>query len=144
MERKTNWKAIAAATVACFLVGFLWYGLLFTDTWMAGNGITMEGDKAFKNGVEMSSNPFPMVFNIIAMLVNTLLVNWFMQRMGVHSLGGGIQVGGVIGFIMALGVVTGNLFAASPNSLSFVDGSYSVVIFTAIGAILGGWPQKAA
>ena len=36
----------------------------------------------------------------------------------------------------------GNLFAMNPMSLTTVDGSYALVLFTVMGAILGGWQKK--
>ena len=33
--KKFNWLAIFAGAVACFFLGFLWYGVLFLDTWAA-------------------------------------------------------------------------------------------------------------
>ena len=44
-----NVLGILAATVVMWLLGFLFYGLLFSDAWMAGNGYTeamYEGNSA--------------------------------------------------------------------------------------------------
>lgn len=142
MERKTNWLAVAVSIVASMGIGFLWYGALFQEQWMAGNGITMEGEKFLKNGVEMPMTPTPMIFNTIAMVVYSLIINWLLGKTGARSWMDGAMVGGAIGLITILGVVTGNLFAANPLSLSMVDGSYSFVVFTLVGAILGGWQKK--
>jgi hypothetical protein len=43
---KLNPVAIIAASVAFYLIGFLWYGLLFSDAWMAAHGVTAEDAKA--------------------------------------------------------------------------------------------------
>ncbi|MEZ5920381.1 MAG: DUF1761 domain-containing protein [Parvularculaceae bacterium] len=43
---KLNWIAVAAASVAFFLVGFIWYGVLFEDAWMAAKGIPAEPEDA--------------------------------------------------------------------------------------------------
>lgn len=141
MERKTNWLAVAACIVAGMVIGFLWYGMLFQDTWCAGNGITMEGDKFLKNGVEMSQSATPMLINAVSLLVYALLINWLLGRAGAGNWMDGAKVGGIVGLLMAIGIFTGNTFAADPAGLSMVDGSYSLVLFTVIGAILGG-PQK--
>ncbi|GAB4531260.1 MAG: hypothetical protein Tsb0010_12690 [Parvularculaceae bacterium] len=37
-----NSVGVLAASVAFFFVGFLWYGVLFQDVWMAAHGITEE------------------------------------------------------------------------------------------------------
>jgi hypothetical protein len=142
MERKTNWLAIAAAVVVSMIIGFLWYGLLFQNQWMAGNGFTMEGEKMFKDGVEIPMSSTPMIFNTIAMVVYALIMNWLLGRIGANTWMDGAKVGGAIGLMMAVGVYIGNLFAQNPMSLTMVDGSYSLVLFTLIGAIVGGWQKK--
>jgi hypothetical protein len=142
MERKTNWLAIAAAVVVSMIIGFLWYGLLFQNQWMAGNGFTMEGEKMFKDGVEIPMSSTPMIFNTIAMVVYALIMNWLLGRIGANTWMDGAKFGGAIGLLMAVGVYIGNVFAQNPMSLTMVDGSYSLVLFTLIGAILGGWQKK--
>lgn len=142
MAPKTNWLAVIVSILVTMGLGFVWYGFLFTDQWMAGNGMTMEGEKVLKNGVEMSMSATPMIFNTIGMIVNVLIVNWLLAKTGAKNWMDGLMTGGAIGLVMLIGVITGNLFAANPMSLSMVDGSYSLVIFAVIGAILGGWQKK--
>lgn len=142
MERRTNWLAIAACVVVGMVIGFLWYGALFNQQWMAANGFTMEGEKMFKNGTEVPMSATPMIFNTIAMLVYALLMNWLLGRTGSNTWMDGAQVGGIIGVIMLIGIYIGNTFAMNPMSLTMVDGSYSLVLFAVFGAILGGWQKK--
>lgn len=142
MERKTNWLAIAASVVAGMAIGFLWYGFLFNSQWMAGNGFTMEGDKIFKNGVEVPMSATPMIVNTIVMVVYALVMNWLLGKMNVSTWQTGATVGAAIGLMMVLGILTGNMFAQNPMSLTLVDGSYSLVMFTLFGAIIGGWQKK--
>lgn len=142
MERKTNWLAIAAAAVASMFIGFLWYGFLFNAQWMAGNGFTMEGEKMFKNGAEVPMSATPMIVNTIVMFVYALVLNWLFGKMNVSTWQTGATIGGAIGVLMALGVMVGNMFAMNPMSLTMVDGSYSLVVFAVIGAIVGGWQKK--
>jgi hypothetical protein len=142
MAQKTNWLAIAASVVASMLIGFLWYGALFNQQWMAGNGFTMEGDKMLKNGVEVPTSMTPMLINTVVMAVYALIMDWLLKKMNVSTWQTGALIGAAIGFMMLLGVFVGNLFAMNPSSLTVVDGSYSLVIFTVIGAIVGGWRKK--
>lgn len=142
MERKTNWIAVIVAIVAGMVVGFLWYGMFFVAPWMAGNGITMEGGKYLKDGVEMPMSATPMIFNTVAMVVYALLVNWLLGVAKANTWLDGAKIGGVIGLIMAINIYVSNLFSGDPASLSMVDGSYTLVSFTLFGAILGGWQKK--
>lgn len=38
----TSWIAVIVATIAFFMFGWLWYGMLFEDAWLAAEGITQE------------------------------------------------------------------------------------------------------
>ena len=115
---------------------------------MAGNGITTEGEgeavKMFKNGTEVPVSSLPMIINTVAMVVYALIMNWLVEKMGETTWAGGAKVGAIIGFVVLFNTYVGNRFAANPTSLSLVDGGYALVLFAAIGAIVGGWRKKEA
>jgi hypothetical protein len=140
--KNVNWLAVLAAVIASMAIGFLWYGALFQADWMAGNGITMEGEKAFKDGVEMPSDMTPMIFNTIAMFVYALFMHWLTEKTGDTTWQKGATLGAVIGIISCIGVYINNMFAMDSSTLSRVDGSYILVLFTVIGAIIGGWRKS--
>lgn len=142
MERKTNWLAIAAAVVATMGIGFLWYGALFIEPWMAGNGITLEGEKMFKNGAEIPMDMTPMIINVAGTFITALVMNWLLAKMNVSTWQTGATVGAAIGLIMFIGILTGNLFANRSMSLTWIDGSYTFLSAVLIGAIVGGWTKK--
>jgi len=143
MENKTNWLAIVVCAVAGMGLGFLWYGFMFTNQWMEGNGITMGADgKMLKNGVEMSQSPLPMIVNVVSLLVYGYLISWLINKCAAFDLKSGATVGAVIGLISLFGIYTGNRYAGNPISLSMVDGFYTFLLFTMIGAIIGAWRPK--
>ena len=142
MERKTNWLAIAASVIAAMVIGFLWYGAIFNTQWMGANGFTMEGEKVLKDGVEVPMSSMPMIVNTVVMVVYALLLNWLFGKMNVATWITGATIGGVIGVLLLLNIMVGNLFAMNPSILTVVDGSYSLVLFVVIGAIIGGWQKK--
>ncbi|MBK9335850.1 MAG: DUF1761 domain-containing protein [Lewinellaceae bacterium] len=142
MESKTNWLAIVVSVIVSMSIGFLWYGVLFQNQWMSGNGITLEGEKLFRNGAEMPMSSMPMIVNTVVMVVYALLMNWLLGKMNVSTWQTGASVGAAIGLMMVGGILTGNMFAGDPMSLTWVDGSYSFVLFVLIGAIVGGWRKK--
>jgi len=43
---KLNPVGVIVASVAFFIVGFLWYGVIFSDAWMAAEGISEEAAAA--------------------------------------------------------------------------------------------------
>ena len=146
MFNKTNWLAIVAAAVAGMVLGFLWYGQIFIDTWMAGNGITMTGEgesaQMFKNGKAMEMSNLPMIINTVALLFYALVMDWLVQKTNFKSWAGGAKLGSVIGFVGLMLTYVGNRFAGNPTSLSMIDGLYTLVLFAIIGAIIGGWRKE--
>lgn len=136
---KINWLAVVLSVVVGMGLGFLWYGALFQGYWMEGNGITMEGDKMFKNGIEVASSSFPMIFNTIATIIYPIFLNWIINKTGETTAMGGAKLGFIMGLVITLGIITTNLFASNSTVLSCVDGSFMTVLFTVMGAIMGGW-----
>ena len=106
---------------------------------MAANGFTMDGDKMFKNGTEIPMSSTPMIINTVAMAVYALIMNWLIGKTGAKSWMDGAMTGGAVGLMAAIGTHVSNLFALNPSDLSMIDGSYSFVLFTVMGAIIGGW-----
>jgi hypothetical protein len=135
---KINWISIIIALVASMAIGFLWYGALFQTQWMAGNGITMEGEKMLKHGIEVPVTSAPMIFNTIGMIIYALFMSWLIGKTGDNTWAKGGTLGFILGLILCIGVFLNNMFASSPSSLSMVDGSYALILWTAIGAIIGG------
>ena len=146
MGSKTNWLAIVVAAVVGMGIGFLFYGALFQDAWMAGNGITSNEDmsKMFKYGEEVPLSHLPMIINTVVMVLYALIVNWLVTRTGETSWAGGAKIGAIVGAVVLLNVYVSNRFAANPTSLSMIDVGYALVLLAAIGAIVGGWRSKEA
>lgn len=144
MENKTNWIALVVSALVGFALGWLWYGMLFTQIWMNGNGLTEDGGKLFKNGIEMPMSSLPMIVNLISLLVYAYLMNWLVNKTQSFNLQAGATLGGVIGLIHLFGIYTGNRFAGNATSLSMVDGFYTFILFVVMGAIIGAWRPKAA
>lgn len=142
METKTNWIALVVSAVIGMAMGWLWYGMLFHELWMSGNGMTMDGEKMMKNGAEMPMSSLPMIVNAISLLVYAYCINWLVNKTSSFDLKSGAMLGAVIGVIHLFGIYTGNRFAGNPTSLSMVDGLYTFLLFTMMGALIGAWRPK--
>lgn len=140
--KNVNWLAIIASVIASMAIGFLWYGALFQDMWMAGNGITMDGEAMLKNGTEVPISSTPMIINTIAMLIYALFMHWLLERSNSQSLIGGLKTGFILGLILYIGITVNNLFSSTHYDLTLIDGSYAIVLWTVIGSIIGGWQKK--
>jgi hypothetical protein len=135
---KINWLSVLGVVIAGMAIGFLWYGAVFNAQWMAGNGITMDGEKMLKNGVEIPMSQTPMIFNTITMVIYAIFMNWLIGKTGDNTWMKGGTLGFFLGLIMLIGIFINNMFASSSSSLSMVDGSYALTLWTLIGAIVGG------
>jgi Protein of unknown function (DUF1761) len=144
MNNKTNWLAIAVSVVVSMVIGFLWYGAIFVDQWMAGNGITVNEDKTamFKDGVALDMSNTPMIVNTLFMVVYALIINWLINKTNSYGWQSGMMVGLAVGATHTMNVIVGNLFASNPSSLSMVDGSYSLVLFIVMGTVIGAMQKR--
>jgi len=129
--RQLNIWAILAATVSAFVVGGLWYSVLFGKAWMRANGFT-EADAPKGNGKTFAIAfllTLVMAFNL-AMFLNDpkTTTAW------------GATAGFLAGFgwiAMGIGVVA--VFEKKPLSYVLVNGGYMTVALVLMGAIIGIW-----
>lgn len=148
MQTKTNWIAVIVAAVAGMFIGFLWYGLFFQLQWsdavgLTGPGLTTPGEEIFKYGESVELDPvYPMLVNTVILIVLAALMSWLVGKTDSASYAGGAIVGLVVGTFVTLMSSVGNLFAMEPSTLSFIDGSYYLVLFAVMGAIVGGWRKR--
>jgi hypothetical protein len=136
---KINWLAIVVSVVAGSIIGFLWYGLFFMDVWAAGNSLTFEGDKIFKNGAEIPANSSAMAFNTLSMVVYAFFLHWLINKTGDKTWKSGTLLGLVIGLVNWVAIFVSNNFSHADGSLTLIDGSYALVLWTVMAGIIGGW-----
>ena len=143
--KNVNWLAIIAAVIASMAVGFLWYGYLFLDQWMVENGISMgaSGETMIKDGIEIAPSSKPMIVNTVTMFIYALFMRWLLEKANSLTLVGGFKMGLAIGLILYMGLAVNNMFALTSYTLTQIDGSYAIVLWTVIGTIIGAWQKKA-
>lgn len=135
-----NWAALATATVAGIILGFLWYGPLFGKQWIKLAGIDVNAMNAkMKNGmagtyVLMVLGTFLMAF---VMLHDVVFGAAFLNISGVTA---GVQAAfwNWLGYIVpvTLGVV---LWEGKSWSLWFLNAGYYLVSMIMMGVILAVW-----
>jgi hypothetical protein len=129
--RQLNVWAILAATVFAFVLGGLWYSVLFGKVWMKANGFTESNVP--KGNVKTFAIAFGltlvMAFNL-AMFLNDTKTNtsW------------GATAGFLAGFgWIAMGIGVVSVFERKPLSYVLVNGGYMTVALVLMGAIIGAW-----
>ena len=139
---KINWIAIIIATIAGSLVGLLWYGFLFNSAWAGAHNLVMEGDKIIKNGIEIPANNFSMVFNALSMVIYALFLTYLTNKTGDKTWMSGARLGFIIGIVNWIAIYVNNSFSFTDNILSLIDGSYALVLWTVLAAIVGGMRKE--
>ncbi len=128
-----HWLAVAAAAIAGFPLGALWYGPLFGKAWMTETGISAERAKQ-ANMVKMYGTT--LVLNLV--IATSLAM--FIGPAG--NLRAGLFAGFMAGFTYvaaALGITY--LFEFRSFKLWAINAGFQVVVFTVMGGILGAWPK---
>jgi hypothetical protein len=126
-----NWLAIIVAAVSAFLLGFIWYSLLFSRLWMKENGFTEES---------MKNANMVKIFGLSFLLMVFASFNLAMF-VGKDA---GASFGAIAGLLAGLGWVftfmgVTYLFERKSLTLFLINSLYSVVSLTVMGLIIGVW-----
>ena len=122
-----NWLAVLLAALAGFIVGGLWYSVLFAKVWQREAGVT---DEQLKHG---TVRVFVGSFLLAAVMAVVLAVFIGDGGAGFGALAG--LATGTAWVAAALGV--NYLFERRSLTLFAINASYNIVTFTAMGAIIG-------
>jgi hypothetical protein len=133
---RINHLAVWVSIVLMHALGFLWYGVLFAEQWMAMVGMdeaTMQED---------SGSMSVWIMNSVAIIASAYFLAWLLAKLGVT----GIRAAGT-GFIVAfvvhhLNLMNTNMFAGEPYGLAWITGGYVIASFTIAGFIIGSWVKK--
>lgn len=127
MDVSINWLAVLVAGVSAFVVGGIWYGVLFAKAWQQLVGLS---DKEVSRGTLK-------VFggSLVLSLVIALNLAFFIGNEGVgFGLFAGLAAG--IGWVaMAFGI--NYLFERRPLKLYLINAGYNATTFTIMGFIIG-------
>ncbi len=132
---KTNYWAILLCAVLNALLGMGWYGV-FNQSWKSGHGLTDE------QVLNMANPVMPYLVSLAGAIVLAYVITLLFRRMGVCTLKEGLQYGAAFGLFGLVGLITLNIFAMKPFTLSLIDGGFAFVQMVIFGAVIGGWVKK--
>ena len=132
---KTNYGAIVVSAVAYWLLGALWYGVLFSQRWMALEGITMEQARSMN----------PVLPYVITLALN-LLIAFVLAQLCLWRNANTAARGAAIGVLLWIGIVgpvvfTTYMYEMRPKELFAINEFYPLVGLCLMGAILGAWTK---
>lgn len=135
---RTNYPAVVVAAIAYWVLGAVWYGVLFTKPWMALEHITFEQAQSVSHVV-----PFVVSF-LLELLIAYSLAQLCIWR-NANTVGRGASAGVLvwIGFVGPIVFMT-YMFEMRPRLLFAINGFYPLAGLVLMGAILGAWKKKIA
>jgi hypothetical protein len=130
-----NWLAAVVAALSAFMVGGLWYSKpVFGAAWMADSNLTEEQIKAGNKGKIFG---FTAIFSLI-MALNLAMFLADSPCMKTTT-SWGATAGLLAGIWTFAAIAIHSLFELKSWRLIFINGGYSVVSLTLMGAIIGLW-----
>jgi hypothetical protein len=135
MSMKTNYLAIVVSAVAYWMLGAVWYGVLFNQRWMALEGITMEQAK--------SVNP---VLPYVITLVLNLLISFVLAQLCLWRNANTAARGMAVGVLLWIGIVgpivfTTYMYEMRSRELFAINEFYPLLGLCLMGGILGAWTK---
>jgi len=135
---KTNYLAVIVSAIVYWLLGAIWFAVLFGKQWMVLEGIT---DAQAKN-----ANPAPLyvinfVLDVLLAFALAQICSW--RNAGTAARGASVGVLLWIGIVAPVTYVT-NMYEMKPINLFLINEGYVLLGLIVMGAILGAWTRKSA
>jgi hypothetical protein len=135
---KINYVAVAVCAVVYWLLGGIWYGVVFTQRWM-----TLENISAAQARGANQVVPYAITF------VLDLLIAFVLAQVCYWRNANTAGRGAAIGVLLWVGIVapityTTHMYEMRPMELFAINEFYPLVGLCLMGAILGVWTKKSA
>jgi hypothetical protein len=137
---RANYLAVVVCAVMYWLLGGLWYDLLFSKQWMALEHMS-EAQASSTNSVWIWPFILTFLLNLLIAFVLAQVCIWRNAKTALH--------GAAIGILLWLGIVgpivyTTHMYEMRPKALFAINELYPLVGLCLMGAILGAWKKKSA
>lgn len=127
-----GWLAVISATIAGFLIGWIWYsGKLFGNAWMVEIGLTEES-------IRQASMPMTFGGTFALLFIAATALGMFLGPDSDWLMG--LQAGLLIGLCWittAYGITY--LFEQRSLRIFLINSGYFAVLFATMGLIIGAW-----
>jgi len=138
---KTNYLAVVVAAVAYWVLGAIWFGVVFGRQWLQLEHIPPEQVAAMKGAAAAFPYIMSFVLNLIIAFVLAQLCAWRNATTAAR--------GASLGVLLWIGIIgpvtyTTNMYEMRPLNLFLLNEGYVLVGLFLMGAILGAWTKKSA
>lgn len=112
---------VLVASVVFFLIGWVWYGMLFMDAWMAEMGIPQTAEEEMK--------PMTMILGFVITVMQVIGIGLVMKWKGAAGLAAAVTTAVVLWIVFALPFCAyGYLYSASQSTtLLMIDAGHLLV-----------------
>jgi surface polysaccharide O-acyltransferase-like enzyme len=135
---RTNYPAVLVAAIAYWILGGIWYGVLFSKPWMALEQVTAEQMQGTSPVV-----PYIVSFVLELLIAYSLAQLCIWRNANTASRGASAGVLVWIGFVGPITFMT-YMFEMRSKTLFAINEFYPLAGLVLMGAILGGWTKKPA
>jgi surface polysaccharide O-acyltransferase-like enzyme len=135
---KTNYFAVVVCAVVYWLLGGLWYGLIFSKRWME-----------LENMTEAQARGMNVALAYIITFILNLLIAYVLAELCSWRNANTAGRGAAIGVLLWVGIVgpltyTTYMYEMRPKELFAINEFFPLVGLCLMGAILGAWTKKTA
>jgi len=125
-----NWGGVAAGTVAAYLAGLVWYGLLFQFGW-----------RVLIDGI---SPVWAAGAAFLIVIISVIGLDWVIRRTGSLGWFSGARVGLATAFFFGLSTTARDLlFGFKPLDIIAIDLGFVLLWFGIAGCMVGGLQRRA-
>ncbi|MFZ5670576.1 MAG: DUF1761 domain-containing protein [Pseudomonadota bacterium] len=125
-----NWIGVFVALVVSQAIGYVWYGVVFSDQWMAASGMT---------AAEMDESALTYVRGAVQNLVVIVGLAWLAVQTGKSSWTSGAVLGALVCVFFALSTYALRfIYGNDSTALIPIDAGYMLIQYVVSGAIVAG------
>ncbi|UTP41278.1 DUF1761 domain-containing protein [Phenylobacterium sp. LH3H17] len=135
MLKGVNWIAVLVAVVLLEALGYLWYGPLFGERWMAALG----------KEPDTSNLAVTMSLGVVNTIIIVLGLSWLLRRLGANSLNAALMGALAAWFFFDFTTMAIDyLYVRLSGELVLINMGYQLVAYLVAGAVIGLIKPKAA
>ena len=137
----TSLLGLLAATLVFYIIGFVWYGILFDAMWMELSGITLE--EATANNEKLGIMMY--VWGLLISFAQVLGLNYLVNLGRASRLKACVKVCVKVAVLIALPILGYSaLYGGAPVKLLAIDFGHMLIGYIAVGAVLAAFRGKDA
>ena len=135
----TSWAAVLLATIAFYMVGFVWYGFLFQDLWLAASGMTEEQTMV----IAENKGAMMFVWGLLRTLAQALGLLWVLNLAGAKRLAASLKIAFWLFVMIAAPLLAYTcLYGTYPLEGILMDYGHILLGWLAMGAIYAAFRGK--